>query len=365
MAGLRAPIWLPKGEYDAIDARGSLADLRGVNVGVMPGADGRGFAVTAVSGSSARVAVAGGRAWIPVTRSGVRVERHAALVELPTPGVEFPLAPSSPTGDRTDLIVTRLAADTDATPFAEVPLSGYVPGTLAAGWAVDVVQGIEGGAVPPVPFDSYLLLARVRVRRGATSLTAADIEDMRWSGQGDPTVLAPLRTAPGQSVSAAASSTSRGGLVYATDEDRMYVRTASDVRPLTYRPSLMPTATGKGSTGWWSADFPDGGDGRMLWWEGPAVPYARIGTLAYQMRWASPGGGRLGWTSVWIRSAGVMQYESPRVYSDGAGVHQGVAHVTVPAGQPLSVVAYLYGQGGWAQFDSWQSDGGLLLLPAE
>ncbi|MFF2543988.1 hypothetical protein ACFVUY_15635 [Kitasatospora sp. NPDC058063] len=39
--------------------------------------------------------------------------------------------------------------------------------------------------------------------------------------------------------------------------------------------------------------------------------------------------------------------------------------VFVPRGQPLDVSVYLYGQDAWCVLDEWQSNGQLLLLPAE
>ncbi|MFJ8472162.1 hypothetical protein [Kitasatospora sp. NPDC094011] len=364
--GIRAPLFGPRGEYDASDFRGLVADLRGQSAGVIRGTNPDALRVTAVSGSSARVAVAGGRAWVPLTRAGVR-ERAAYLVELPSPGVQFNVAPSSATTDRVDLVVIRAAEDTDTTPYAELPLANYVPGSMAPGWCVDVVKGVDGGPSPSVPWESYLILARVRVRRGATTVTAADIEDLRWStpGQSDPTVLAPVRTAPGQTVGAAATGVAPGALVYSTDEDRMYVRGQSDARPLTYRPTVITYPTSKGATGWWSSGNPTGWDGRVMAWEGPAAPYDRLGMLTFQMRWQAPGGGREGWTSAWIFSAGSLQWETMRVYSNVGGVHTGTVMCTVPKDKPLSVVAHLYGQNGWCQFDEWQSAGQLLLVPAE
>ncbi|MGW3229413.1 hypothetical protein [Kitasatospora sp. NPDC001095] len=279
--------------------------------------------------------------------------------------MQFNLSPSSPTADRTDLVVVRVADDADTTPYAEVPLANYQPGNLAPGWCVDVVRGTDGGPSPSVPWESYLTLARVRVRRGATTLTAADIEDLRWStsGQGDPTALAPVRTAPGQTVGAAATGTAPGTLVYSTDDDRMYVRGQGEARPLTYRPSVVMQCTSRGATGWASSPEPHGWQGRVMAWEGAAAPYDRYGVCTFQMRYLTPDG-REDWTSAWILSGGTFMWETPR-YRNASGVHTGAAVVTVPKGTPLSVVAHLYAQDGRTQFDEWQSNGQLILHPAE
>ncbi|MFJ6137487.1 hypothetical protein [Kitasatospora sp. NPDC092286] len=332
----------------------------------MPGPTGTGFKVTAVAGSSARVSIAAGRAWVPLTRAGVRDTRHSALVELPSPGVTINLGPSSPTADRFDLIVARVAEDTDTTPYSEVPLSNYVPGNMSPGWAVDVVRGVDGAPSPGVPYESYLILARVRVRRNSTTLVEADIEDLRYAttGQGDPTVLAPIRTAPGQSLAAAAGNQSRGGLIYATDEDRLYLKTATDARPLANRPQYWPWVTGKGATGWWAADVPGGGTGRVLWFDGPAVPYDRIAIVSYQMRYTVPAG-REGWTSCWVSSAGAFGFESIRSYTNVGGQHTGTAQLIISKNAPLSVYLYLYGQLGFCQFDDWQSGAQMTAIPAE
>ncbi|WP_043471144.1 hypothetical protein [Kitasatospora sp. MBT66] len=364
--GLRAPLYLNKGEYSPSDFRSLLTDVRGTTVGVVPGAAADGLKVSAVSGSSARVAVAGGRAWIPATSAGVRNPRESFYVELPAPGVAFNLATPSASADRWDLIVARVSTDTDATAFAEVPLATFVPGDLTAGWTLDVVKGTDGGAVPSVPFDSYLILAKIKVRKGSTSLSATDIEDVRYTtaGQSDPTVLAPIRTAAGQGVAAVATSQARGGLIYSTDEDRLYVKGATDARPVTYRPTVFMFCTGKGATGWWGADAPGGGNGRMLMFDGPAAPYDRIGILSYQMRYSCPPG-REGWTSAWVLSNGVFQWESMRSYMNTGGVHAGTAQVQIPKNTALAVYIYLYSQGGSHQFDEWQSNGQMTVIPAE
>lgn len=364
--GLRAPLFLNKGEYSPGDFRTMLTDARGTSVGVLPGATADGLKVTPVTGSSARVAVAGGRAWIPASTTGVRNPRECFYVELPGPGVSFNLATPSASADRYDLIVARVSTDTDATPFAEVPLASFVPGDLTAGWTIDVVKGADGGAVPSVPFDSYLVLAKVRVRKGSISLSAADVEDLRYTtaGQVDPTVLAPLRTAPGQGVAAVASSQARGGLIYATDEDRLYYKGATDARPVSYRPTLMPSVTGKGASGWWGADQPGGGSGRMMLFDGPAAPYDRIGIVSYQLRYSCPPG-REGWTSAWVFSNGSWQWEGMRVYTNAGGSHVGTAHVQIPKNAGLAVYIYLYSQGGAHQFDEWQSNGQMTVIPAE
>ncbi|MFG2916263.1 hypothetical protein ACGF0D_25655 [Kitasatospora sp. NPDC048298] len=364
MAGIRAPLFIHKGEYDAADFRAALADVRGLNVGVLAGSAGDGLKVTAIPGSSARVAVAGGRAWIPLTKNGLRDSRGAYYVDLPSPGVQFDLATASITGDRYDLIVARVSDDTDVTAYAEVPLANFAPGNLTAGWTIDVVRGVEGAGAPTIPFQNFVVLAKVRVRRSATSLSAADIEDMRYTaGQGDPTPLAPLRTAPGQGVASVAANQNRGGLVYNSDEDRLYVKGATDVRPVSYRPTQHMYCTSKGSSGWWGAPAPGGGDGRVIFFDGPAVPYDRIGIISYQMRFMSASGVD-GWTSCWVLSNGAFQWEGIRVRATG-GAHVGTAHVQIPKNQSLAVHLYLYSEDASHRFDEWQSNGQMSIFPAE
>ncbi|MER5862208.1 hypothetical protein [Kitasatospora sp. NPDC002040] len=366
--GIRAPIYLHKGEYDSGDFRAVLADIRGLNIGVIPGFAGDGFKTTAVAGSSARVAVAGGRAWVPLTKAGVRDFRHAYYIDLPSPGVQFNLATASATADRYDLIVARVSDDTDATTYAEVALANYAPGNLAPGWAVDVVRGTDGAGTPSVPYDSYLVLARVRVKKGATSLSAADIEDMRYAttGQGDPTPITPLRTAPGQSVAAVAGNQYKGGLIYAADEDRVYVKGATDARPLVNR-AFMTGQTSRGSTGWWGVDAP-GADmsGMVLRYDGPAATYDRVGILNYQIR-VIGAPGREGWHSIMTFSDTANYWESLRKYEAAAAItpHAGTAHVLIPKNKPLKVWHALYAQLGWAYLDEWQSYSQMTVVPLE
>lgn len=367
--GIRAPIYLHKGEYDSGDFRAVLADIRGLNIGVIPGSAGDGLKVTAVSGSSARVAVAGGRAWVPLTKAGVRDTRHAYYVDLPSPGVAFNLSTASATADRYDLIVARVSDDTDVSAYAEVALANYAPGNMAAGWAVDVVRGTDGAAAPSVPYDSYLVLAKVRVRKNATSLTAADIEDMRYSttGQGDPTVLAPMRTAPGQGVAAVAGNQNRGGLIYSSDEDRLYVKGSTDAKPLVNR-AFMTGQTARGSSGWWGVDNPGpGGEGLVMRYDGPAATYDRVGILTYQIR-VSGADNREGWHSIWTFSDTTFYWESLRKYertSTGLTPHWGGVQVLIPKNKPLKVWHALYAQGGWAYFDEWQSYSQMTVIPLE
>ena len=367
--GLRAPLFVHKGEYDAGDFRPMFSDMRGFTVGVVPGTAGDGMKVTAVAGSSARVAVAGGRAWVPLTVGGVRDTRHAHYVDLPSPGVAFNLATASATADRFDLIIARCVADTDVTAWAEVPLATFAPGDVTAGWTIDVVKGADGGASPSVPYESYIVLARVKVRKGVTSLSASDIEDLRFTttGQGDATVMAPVRAAAGQTVASAATNQSTGGLVYSTDEDRLYVKGATATRPVVYAPQLIQAATGKGAYGWWGSNAPSGGDGRMIWFTGPAVTYDRYATLSFQMRFTVPAGstGREGWTSAWVLSNGVFQWETLRSYLvNVGGTHQGSAQVLIPKNVAMDVSIYLYAQNGWCQFDDWQSNAQMIVFPA-
>ncbi|MGX4737105.1 hypothetical protein [Kitasatospora griseola] len=367
--GIRAPIYLHKGEYDSADFRAVLADIRGLNVGVIPGSAGDGLKVTAISGSSARVAVAGGRAWVPLTKSGVRDLRHAYYVDLPSPGVQFNLGTASATADRYDVVVARVSDDTDVTAYAEVALANYAPGNLAPGWCIDVVRGTDGAGAPSVPYDSYLALAKVRVKKGATSLSAADIEDLRYStaGQGDPTPLAPLRTAAGQGVAAVATQQSRGGLIYSADEDRLYVKGTTDARPVVNRPIYMnPTA--RAATGWWGVDNPDATrTGFVLGYDGPAAPYDRIGILNFQVR-VTGVADREGWHSIRTWSDTVMYWETVRFYeksNQGLSPHRGSAHVLIPKNKPLSVWHALYAQGGFCYYEDWQSGSQMTVIPAE
>ncbi|MFJ7250755.1 hypothetical protein ACIQWA_39790 [Kitasatospora sp. NPDC098652] len=367
--GIRAPIYLHKGEYDSGDFRAVLSDIRGFNIGVIPGSAGDALKVSAVAGSSARVAVNGGRAWVPLTKANVRDTRHAFYVDLPSPGVQFNLGTASATADRYDLVIVRVSDDNDVTTYAEVPLANYAPGNMAAGWCIDVVRGTDGAAAPSVPYDSYLILAKVRVKKGATSLTAADIEDLRYSttGQGDPTVLAPIRTAAGQSVAAVAGSQSRGGLIYNSDEDRIYVKGATDAKPLVNR-AFMTGQTGRGSTGWWGVDSPDlNGSGLVMRYDGPAAAYDRVGILNYQVRVTGPAD-REGWHSIWTFSDAAFYWESLRKYertNQGLTPHWGSAQVLIPKNKPLKVWHSLYSQGGFAQFDEWQSYSQMTVIPLE
>ncbi|MFE4514416.1 hypothetical protein ACFRMQ_09535 [Kitasatospora sp. NPDC056783] len=365
MAGIRAPLFIQKGQYDAQDFRAALADVRGLNIGVIPGSAGDGLKVTAVSGNSARVAVAPGRAWIPLTKNGTRDSRGAYYVDLPAPGIQFDLATASATADRYDLIIARVTNETDATPYSEVPLGNFAPGNLAAGWTVDVVRGVDGSGAPTVPFENCILLAKIRVRRGALVLAPSDIEDMRFtSSQGDPTPLSPLRTAPGQSVASVAAQQNRGGLIYNTDEDRLYVKGATSARPLSAGISLHTAPTSRGATGWWGADQPNGGNGRMMTFDGAATSYDRVGIVSYQMRYTTSAG-RSGWTSCWVMSGGILQWDGIRVNTGGSGAHVGVTHVWISKNQPLAVHLYLYSQGGVHQYDDWQSTAQMTIIPVE
>ncbi|MFD7584190.1 hypothetical protein ACFV84_01955 [Kitasatospora sp. NPDC059811] len=367
--GIRAPLYAHKGEYDAADFRTALSDLRGSNVGVIPGTDGDGLKVTAVAGSSARVAVAGGRAWVPLTKAGVRDNRQAHYVDLPSPGVMFNLGTSSATADRYDLIVARVTDDNDVSPYVEVPLAGFAPGLMSAGWTIDVVRGVDGGGAPAVTFESFLVLARVKVRKGATSLQAADVEDLRFSttGQGDPTALSPLRTAPGQSVASVASAQARGGLIYSTDEDRLYYKGATDAKPIVNR-AVMMGQTGRGSSGWWGVDGPDTNmSGVVLRFDGAAAPYDRIGILNYQIRVGGPAD-REGWHSIWTFSDTTLYWESLRMYehtNSGLSPHAGAVHVLIPKNRPLKVWHALHAQLGFCYFDEWQSYSQMVIMPAE
>ncbi len=314
------------------------------------------------------MAVAGGRAWVPLTKAGIRDIRHAYYIDLPSPGVQFNLGTASATADRYDLVVARVSDDTDVTTYAEVALANYAPGNMAPGWAVDVVRGTDGAGAPSVPYDSYLVLAKVRVKKGATSLSAADIEDMRYTttGQGDPTALTPLRTASGQSVAAVAANQSRGGLIYSSDEDRLYIKGSTDAKPLVNR-AMVTGQTGRGSTGWWGVETPSGGNGKMLWFDGPATAFDRIGIINYQMRVTAPPD-REGWHSVQIFSDNTNYWENLRKYEKsnlGITPHWGSAHVIIPKNKPLNVVLYLYAQGGWAYLDEWQSYAQMTVIPAE
>ncbi|WP_406113944.1 hypothetical protein [Kitasatospora purpeofusca] len=367
--GIRAPIYLHKGEYDSADFRAVLADIRGLNIGVIPGSAGDGLRVSAVAGSSARVAVAGGRAWVPLTKSAVRDPRHAYYVDLPSPGVQFNLGTASVTADRYDVIVARVSDDSDVTTYAEVPLANYAPGNLAPGWCIDVVRGTDGAGAPSVPFDSYLALAKVRVRKNATSVSAADIEDLRYStaGQGDPTPIVPLRTAAGQGVAAVAANQSRGGLIYSADEDRVYIKGSTDAKPLVNR-AVMLGQTGRGSTGWWGVDAP-GPDmgGMVLRYDGPAAAYDRVGIVTYQIRVNGPPD-RDGWHSIWTFSDTAFYWESLRKYESttvGLTPHWGAAQVLIPRNKPLKVWHSLYAQDGFAQFDEWQSYSQMTVIPLE
>ncbi|MFI8263685.1 hypothetical protein [Streptomyces sp. NPDC085665] len=367
--GIRAPIYLHKGEYDSNDFRSVLSDIRGLNIGVIPGSAGDGLKVTAVAGSSARVAVAGGRAWVPLTKQGVRDVRQAYYVDLPAPGVQFNLATASATADRYDVVVARVSDDTDVTAYAEVPLANFAPGNLTAGWTIDVVRGTDGAGAPSVPYDSYLALAKVRVRKGATSLTAADIEDLRYSttGQGDPTPLVPLRTAAGQTMAAVAANQARGGLIYSADEDRVYIKGSTDAKPLVNR-AFMMAQTARGSSGWWGVDAPDAaGSGLVLRYDGPAAAYDRVGILNYQIRVSAPAD-REGWHSIWTFSDTTFYWESLRRYersNTGITPHWGSAQVLIPKNKPLKVWHSLYAQGGWAYFDEWQSYSQMTVIPLE
>ncbi|MFE2409841.1 hypothetical protein ACFXDE_16010 [Kitasatospora sp. NPDC059408] len=367
--GIRAPLYVHKGEYDSADFRTSLSDLRGSNVGVIPGTNGDGLKVTAVAGSSARVSVAGGRAWIPLTKAGVRDARQAHYVDLPVPGVAFNLATASATADRFDLIVARVTDDNDVTPYAEVTLATFAPGLLSAGWTIDVVRGTDGGGTPAVTFESYLVLARVKVRKGATSLQAADVEDLRFTttGQGDTTALAPLRTAPGQSVASVAGAQAQGGLIYSTDEDRLYYKGAADAKPVVNR-AVMMAQTGRGSSGWWGVNAPDANmSGMVLRFDGAAAPYDRIGIINYQVRVSGPAD-REGWHSIITWSDTLSYWESLRRYektNNGLTPHWGTAHVLIPKNRPLKVWHALYAQLGFAYFDEWQSYSQMTILPAE
>ncbi|WAL73114.1 hypothetical protein OU787_17340 [Kitasatospora sp. YST-16] len=367
--GIRAPLYVHKGEYDSGDFRSALSDVRGFNVGVIPGTNSDSFKVTAVSGSSARVAVAGGRAWIPLTKAGVRDTRQSHYVDLPAPGVAFNLTTASSTADRYDLIIARVTDDNDVTPYAEVPLGTFAAGLMSAGWTIDVVKGTDGGGTPTVPYESYLVLARVKVRKGATSLQAADVEDLRFTttGQGDTTTLAPLRTAPGQSVAALASLQARGGLIYSSDEDRLYYKGATDAKPVVNR-AVMMGQTGRGSTGWWGVNDPDANmSGMVLRYDGAAATYDRIGIINYQIRITGPPD-REGWNSIWTFSDTTFYWESLRKYEKtnlGLTPHWGSAHVLIPKNRPLKVWHALYAQGGYAQLDEWQSYSQMTILPAE
>ncbi|MFJ4794013.1 hypothetical protein [Kitasatospora purpeofusca] len=367
--GIRAPLYVHKGEYDSADFRSALSDVRGFNVGVIPGTNNDGLKVTAVAGSSARVAVAGGRAWIPLTKAGVRDSRQAHYVDLPAPGVAFNLTTASSTADRFDLIVARVTDDNDVTPYAEVPLAGFAAGLMSAGWTLDVVKGVDGGGTPAVTFESFLVLARVKVRKGATSIQAADVEDLRFTttGQGDPTTLAPLRTAPGQSVASVASAQARGGLIYSSDEDRLYFKGATDAKPIVNRASMMGQ-TGRGSSGWWGVDAPDTNmSGMVLRFDGAAAPYDRIGILNYQVRVSGPPD-REGWHSIFTFSDTVFYWESLRMYertNQGLSPHWGSAQVLIPKNRPLKVWHALYAQLGFCYFDEWQSYSQMTVLPAE
>jgi hypothetical protein len=365
--GIRAPLYVHKGEYDAGDMRPMLSDVRGFTIGVVPGTAGDGLKVTAVAGSSARVAVAGGRAWVPLTKGGVRDTRHAHYVDLPSPGVAFNLATASATADRYDLIIARVVDDTDVTAWAEVPLATFAPGDVTAGWTIDVVKGADGGGTPAVPYESYIVLSRVKVRKGVTSLSASDVEDLRFTttGQGDATVMAPVRAAAGQTVASAATNQSVGGLVYSTDEDRLYVKGATATRPVVYAPQLFPGVTGMGATGWWGAEAPTGGVGRMMWFTGGAVPYDRIGILNFSMRVQAPSGE--GWHSAWVLSAGAFQWETLRKYEKavtGLTPHWATTQVWIPKNVAMDVSIYLYAQNGFAQLDSWQSQAQMTTFPA-
>ncbi|MER5863781.1 hypothetical protein [Kitasatospora sp. NPDC002040] len=367
--GIRAPIYLHKGEYDSNDFRALLADIRGLNIGVIPGFASDGLKVTPVVGSSARVAVAGGRAWVPLTKSGVRDLRQAYYVDLPAPGVQFNLATASATADRYDVIVARVSDDNDVSTYAEVALANYAPGNLAPGWCIDVVRGVDGAAAPSVPYESYVTLAKVRVKKGATSLTAADIEDMRYSttGQGDPTPLTPLRTASGQSVAALASSQYKGGLIYSADEDRMYVKGQTDAKPLVNR-AFMTGQTARGNSGWWGVNDPDAnGSGLVLRYDGPATTYDRVGILSYQVRVTGPAD-REGWHSIWTWSDTAVYWESLRKYEKtnlGLTPHWGACQVLIPKNKPLKVWHALYAQGGFCYFDEWQSYSQMTVIPLE
>ncbi|MCX4687298.1 hypothetical protein OG401_23850 [Kitasatospora purpeofusca] len=366
--GLRAPVYVHKGEYDAGDLRASLTDMRGTMVGVVGGTDGFGLGVTPVAGSSARVAVGGGRAWVPLIKSGVRDKRHAFYVDLPAPGVAFDLATASASADRWDVIVVRCTNDADSTTWAEVPLAGYVPGNLAPGWCIDIVRGTDGGPVPAVPFDNYLVLARVKVRKGVTSLTTADVEDLRWAtvGQGDSTSMMPVRALKGQTVANAAAEQTNGGLVYSQDEDRLYYKGNSAVRPVAYRPSFMSGCTGKGA-GWWGVDDVGQG-GLVMWWDGPAVPYDRWGILSYQVRYTAPAG-REGWRSVHTFSDDAWVWEGLRSYENSSTIggkpDVATTQVLIPKNKPLKVQLRMFAQGGWCQLDDWQSNGQLAIFPLE
>jgi hypothetical protein len=219
-----------------------------------------------------------------------------------------------------------------------------------------------------VPFDNYLIIARVKVRKGVTSLIATDVEDLRFNttGQGDPTPLNTVRAATGQTVAAAATDANTGALIFSTDEDRLYYKGVTGTKPVVNRIGLYTGVTGKGATGWWSVPDTGAGGGLVMWWDGPSAPFDRVGILSYQVRYTAPAG-RSGWRSVHVYSDDIWRWEGLRYFQASETLTPDVATVNVfiPKNKSLKVQLRMQADAGWCAFDEWQSNGTMTVLPAE
>lgn len=157
------PIFMQSESHPAEDVRRMFTYLTGGKTGVFGLSD---FAVTQTGTPSMGVAVAGGGAMVkgndaPSTQGSYFVENRGST--------NLSITAANPTNARRDLIILRVS-DADYSGVVNEAELQVVTGTAAASPSDPAVSG------------TYILLARVAVAAGATSITNANITDLRFSG---------------------------------------------------------------------------------------------------------------------------------------------------------------------------------------
>lgn len=200
------PVWIQSGGETAADARRAMQAIFGGRGGVVGVGD---LAVTQTPTPSMAVSVASGQVVIPGSQDpfqGVYVVENQGVLNLP-------VAAADPTNPRVDLVVARVQ---------DAQYSGQ---TNSASMAVVTGTPAPSPTDPPVPATAWVL-ARVAVAANASSITNANITDLRTQRAGQEGSAAALGGV------IACTSTTRpahavGRPIYETDTGRLLISDGS------------------------------------------------------------------------------------------------------------------------------------------
>lgn len=153
------PPFIQSGSHSAASLRRLTGSLTADVSGVIRADD---LKVAQAVTPSMAVLVAAGRGYVVGSESAVQGSYHVESQGSET----LAIAASNPTNPRIDLIVARVQ---------DTAFSGVVDG-----WSLAVIAGTPAGApVAPTAPDSSIVLARVAVAAGVTTITNANITDLR------------------------------------------------------------------------------------------------------------------------------------------------------------------------------------------